>query len=94
LQAVQSAAYMSQCMGFLKPHVECEYLLGADDLVASTDGQLNGAGNGNGRMNGVHNNPLAQPYPNQTAMAAPQPQQPGQQASDTLTYCLSCQAVL
>ncbi|KAL0020011.1 hypothetical protein WJX77_003088 [Trebouxia sp. C0004] len=42
-----------------------------------TDGQLNGPGNG--MMNGVHNNPLAQPYPNQTAMAAPQPQQPGQQ---------------
>ena len=60
----------------------------ADDLVACTDGQLNGPGNG--RMNGVHNNPLAQPYPNQSAMAAPQPQQPGQQASDILAFLSGC----
>ncbi len=78
VQAIKSAAYIIQCMGALKPHVQCECPMVADEFVASTDGQLNGPGNG--RMNGVHNNP--QPYPNQSAMAAPQPQQPGQQASD------------
>lgn len=33
LQATNSTAYMTQCMGFLKPRVQCECLLVADDLV-------------------------------------------------------------
>ena len=34
LQAVKSAAYMSQCTGVLKPGAQCECPVVADDLVA------------------------------------------------------------
>ncbi len=48
--------------------------------IACAEGQLNGPGNG--RMNGVHNNPLAHPYPQTGSDAGPQMQYPGQQASN------------
>ena len=41
------------------------------------EGQLNGPASG--RMNGMHDNPLAHPYPNQSLDAGSPMHQPGQQ---------------
>lgn len=73
---------------FTVHNVGKDYLLIAAHLchVAYADG--------NSRLNGLHNNPLAHPYPNQAPPAGPQHQSPPQQQVCCMAvYCMFCHQV-